>query len=57
MIVEKDGFVVVYTQDGKVSLHDWRGQRIFCKSVEKMTKEKALEIIADFSKKGIIATC
>ena len=57
MIVAKNGYVVVYTKKGEVSLHDSLGQCIFKAKQENMTKEKALEIIYEFSRKGIIALC
>ena len=57
MIVEKNGYILIYTQKGDVSLHDYTGQCIFRKKVENMNKEKALNIIANFSSKGIFAVC
>ncbi len=57
MIVEKNGYVVIYTQKGDVTLYDYLGQCITRGRQDNMTKEKALEMINKFSKHGIVAVC
>lgn len=57
MIVEKNGYIVIFNQKGDFSLLDFRGQCIYSQRIEGMNKEKALEIIYNFRHKGIMQYC
>ncbi len=57
MIVEKNGFVVIYTKKGDVSLYDFTGQCIFKGHNKEIDETKALQMLDSFAKKGIIAVC